>query len=117
MTISIACFLIDSTSVRLHPCEATAAGEEMCFVSARDARSQESLSPNRCEARGDRDIHSPQHQLASRNISSGLSNTRGIGDNGFYVQQFATIRLWYRGIPQYFVCYGLYSSRSLTIRC
>jgi len=46
----------------------------MCFVSARDAESrQESLSPNRCEARRDRDIHSPQHQSASRNISSGLS--------------------------------------------
>ena len=68
----------------------------MCFVSARDAESrQESLSPNRFEARRDRDIHSPQHQSASRNISSGLSITWGIGDNGFYVQQFATMRLCY----------------------
>ena len=62
-------------STIIHLCEATAASEDNVFVSARVAESrQESLSPNRCEARADRDIHSPQHQSASRNISSGLSH-------------------------------------------
>jgi len=53
----------------------------LCCVTARDA-GQELLSPDRCEARRNRDIRSPQHQSASRNISSGLSYITW--ENGFF---------------------------------